>query len=51
MEDLKRRDFVAITSFSEADAIRPYFLNRFTAIVRKGSTFVRFLSQGVGVPY
>ena len=51
MEYLKRKDFVAITSFSEADAIRPDFLNRFTAIARKGSTFVGFLSQAVGVPY
>ena len=32
MEDLKRKDYVAITSFSEADASRPDFLNRFTAI-------------------
>ena len=51
MEDLKRKDFVAITSFSEADAIRPDLLNRFTAIARKGSAFVGFLAQAVGVPY
>ena len=51
MEDLKRKDYVAITSFSEADASRPDFLNRFTAIARKGSAFVGFLSQAVGVPY
>ena len=51
MEDLKRKDYVAVTSFSEADASRPDFLNRFTAIARKGSAFVGFLSQAVGVPY
>ena len=51
MVDLKRKDYVAVTSFSEDDANRPDFLNRFTAIARKGSAFVGFLSQAVGVPY
>ena len=51
MEDLKRKYYVAVTSFSEADASRPDFLNRFTAIARKGSAFVGFLSQAIGVPY
>ena len=51
MEDLKRKDYVAIASFSDADASRPDFLNRFTVIALKGSAFVGFLSQAVGVPY
>ncbi len=51
IEDLKRKDFVAITSFPEADASRPDFLERFTEIARKGARFVGFLSESVGVPY
>ncbi len=51
IEDLKRKDFVAIAGFSEADACRADFLERFTAISRTGSRFVEFLSRAVGVPY
>ena len=51
IEDLKRKDFVAITGFSEVDACQPDFLERFTAIARAGSTFVAFLSRAVGVSY
>ena len=51
IEDLKRKDFVAITGFPEADASRPDFLARFAGIARKGAKFVGFLSEAVGVPY
>ena len=51
IEDLKRKDFIAITSFPEEDASRPDFIDQFAEIARKGSEFVKFLSQAVGVPY
>ncbi len=51
IRELERKDFVAITSFPDADASQPDFLERFTAIARKGARFVKFLSQAVGVPY
>ena len=51
IEELKRKDFVAITSFPEEDAIQPDFLDHFTGIARKGAKFVKFLSQAIGVPF
>ena len=51
IEDLKRKDFVAITSFPEEDAYQPDFIDRFNGIARKGSEFVKFLSQAIGVPF
>ena len=51
IEDLKRKDFVAITSFPEEDAIRPDFLDRFAAIARSGGAFTAFLCKAVGVPF
>ena len=51
IEDLKRKDFVAITSFPEEDVCKTDFIDNFTAIARKGAKFVEFLSNAVGVPY
>ena len=51
IEDLKRKDFIAIAGFSDDDACREDFLERFTSIARTGSGFVAFLSRAVGVPF
>ncbi len=51
IEDLKRKDFMAITSFREEDACKVDFLHRFMTIARNGGNFVKFLSNAVGVPY
>ncbi len=51
IEDLKRKDFIARAEVSEADAIAPDFLDRFTGIARSGGPFVRFLSEALGVPF
>ena len=51
IEDLKRKDFIAVTRISEAEACHPNFLERFTTIARTGSEFVAFLSRAVGVPF
>ncbi len=51
IEDLKRKDFVAIARFAEADACRSDFLERYAEIARKGADFVAFLSRAVGVPF
>ena len=51
IEDLKRKDFVAITDFPEAEATRPDFLDRFAAIARTGADFTAFLCNAVGVPF
>ena len=51
IDDIRRKDFVAIARFTESAAVQPEFFERFVAIVRTGSDFVRFLSRAVGVPY
>ena len=50
IDDLKRKDFVAVTSFSEAAVSRPDFLNRFAEIACSGAPLVGFLAEAVGVP-
>lgn len=47
IEDLKRKDFVTGTAFTEADAVAPDFLDRFTAASRAAAPFVRFLTEAV----
>ena len=51
IEDLKRKDFVAVARISEAEACHPDFLERFSVIARTGSAYVAFLSRAVGVPF
>ena len=51
IEDLKRKDFVAITDIPEAEAIRPDFLDRFAAMARAGGELTAFLCRAVGVPF
>ncbi len=51
IDDLKRKDFVAVTRFSEAEACAPDFPERFAAIARTGAKFTAFLSRAVGVPF
>jgi uncharacterized protein (TIGR02453 family) len=49
MEDLKRKDFVAVTPFSERQACSADFLDRFTKACRTASGFVGFLTRAVGL--
>lgn len=51
VEDLKRKDFVAVRSFPEADALRTDFVAWFAGISRRGAPFVEFLSNAVGVEF
>lgn len=51
IEDLKRKDFIAGTTFHEADAIQPDFLQRFAELARTGAAFVGLLSRAVGVSF
>ncbi len=51
IEDLKRKDFIAMLEFRESEAVKPEFLDHFAGIARTGSPFVRFLSEAVGVPF
>ncbi len=51
VEELKRKDFIAFTRFSEEEVCAPDFLNTFTRACRTMSPFVRFLTRAVSVPF
>ena len=51
VEDLKRKDFIALTSFSEAEVVKSDFLDWFAGIARRGAPLVEFLSSAVGVRF
>ena len=49
--DLKRKDFMAVAHFSEADALRPDFVELFAAAMQRGAGLQRFLCGAVGLPF
>ncbi len=51
IEDLKRKDFIAITELHEDEALAPGFPKRFAAICRANVPLVKFLTQAVDVPF
>lgn len=51
VEDLKRKDFVAVTSMSQKEVTSPGVLDRFVDICRDGSPFVRWLCRAVDLPF
>ncbi len=51
IEDIKRKDFVAFTHFSEAAACRPAFLGRFATAMQAAKPFMRFLTKAVDLPF
>lgn len=51
IEDLKRKDFVTITPFTEKQACSPDFLDRFSRACRTASRFAEFLTKAVGLPF
>jgi len=51
VEELKRKEFTWHVTYSEADACRPDFMDRFLEACRAASPFDRFLAKAVGVPW
>jgi uncharacterized protein (TIGR02453 family) len=51
IEDLKRKDFVAVAGLTERDVLAADFLERFIGLCRDGAPFVRFLCGATGVPF
>jgi uncharacterized protein (TIGR02453 family) len=51
IEDLKRKDFVASTDFTEKDACAPDFLDRFTEACAASAPFMKFLTKAVGLQW
>lgn len=48
IEDLKRKDFVAIAPFDAAEVELPDFLDRYAKAARAATPFMRFLTKAVG---
>jgi len=51
MEDLKRKDFIAVSSLRESQVTSPGFLKDFSASCRAGTPFMSFLCEVLGVPF
>jgi uncharacterized protein (TIGR02453 family) len=51
IEDLKRKDFVAVTAFSESQACGPQFIDEFAEACQLASPFMRFLTTAVGLAW
>jgi uncharacterized protein (TIGR02453 family) len=51
LEDLKRKDFIAVENFTVSDAIAPDFDVRFAASCRRAEPLMRFLCEAVGLPF
>lgn len=48
IEDIKRKDFICVERFTQDDACKPGFLNRFTKSCAAAAPLVRFLTDAVG---
>jgi len=51
IEDLKRKDFIALVEFSESQICGPKFMKDFTKACQQISPLVEFLSQALGFRY
>jgi uncharacterized protein (TIGR02453 family) len=51
IEDLRRKDFVASTSLSEAEACAPDFMDRYAELCRRSAPFVCFLTTALGLSW
>jgi uncharacterized protein (TIGR02453 family) len=51
IEDLKRKDFIAVAELSDRSVTSPGFMNEFTALCRAGGGLNRFLCGALGIPY
>lgn len=51
IDDIKRKDFIAVTPLAEGDVTADGFVERFAERCRVGAPFVRWLCGAVGVPF
>jgi uncharacterized protein (TIGR02453 family) len=51
IDELKRKDFIAVADLSESDAIAGGFLDRFIGLCGEAGAFMRFLCDGARVSY
>jgi uncharacterized protein (TIGR02453 family) len=51
IDDIKRKDFIAVAPFKESDVCAPGFLDTFTRFCRSNDRWMRFLTRAVGVSW
>ena len=51
IEDLKRKDFVAVADLTDDEVASPGFIERYEALCRRGAGFVRYLCEASGLPF
>jgi len=51
IEDLKRKDVLAMTPLSEADACSPDFMSTFVRTCKASAPLIRFLTEAIGLEY
>lgn len=51
IEDLKRKDFIAVANFSEKSATSPGFLEEFNEACQASVPFMKFLTEAVGLRF
>jgi uncharacterized protein (TIGR02453 family) len=51
IDDLKRKDFIAVTNLDLSDALSPLFIDRFTAACIAASPLMRFLTKALGLQF
>ena len=49
VDDLKRKDYIVITEFTERQVCAPDFMDRYLKACRRAGPLVRFLAQAVGL--
>lgn len=51
VDDLKRKDFIAVARLKEADALSPDFMATFVSVCRDAKGFVEYLTEACGEPF
>jgi uncharacterized protein (DUF2461 family) len=51
IDDLKRKDFIASTRFTQSEVTSPDFLFTYAETVQAGAPFMRFLCEALGLPF
>ena len=51
IEDLKRKDFIAVTSFKDAEVCSANFMDTFVTFCRANNKWMQFLTRAVGVAW
>jgi len=51
IEDIKRKDFIAVTSFTNAEVCSKEFMNTFVKFCRTNNKWMQFLTRAVGVAW